>query len=266
MCVKRRSEMYKTIKFEIKDNIGYITINRPEALNALNMDVLKDLKRCLAEISSKDAVRAIIVTGEGRSFVAGADIVQMKKLTPVKGREMMELGHEVMNTIEQIQKPFIAAVNGFALGGGCELAMACDIRIASEKAKFGQPEVGLGIIPGFGGTQRLPRLVGKGMAKYLIYTADIIPADEALRIGLVEKVVTPEDLMKEAEDVAKKITSKAPIAVGIAKTAINNGTEMDIKSASRLEVESEAVCFATKDKAEGMAAFVEKRPPEFKNK
>ena len=258
--------MYKTIKFEIEDNIGFITINRPEALNALNMDVLKDLKKCLAEIAAKDAVRVVILTGEGRSFVAGADIVQMKKLTPVKGREMMQLGHEVMNTIEQMEKPFIAAVNGFALGGGCELAMACDIRIASEKAKFGQPEVGLGIIPGFGGTQRLPRLVGKGMAKYLIYTADIIPAGEALRIGLVEKVVAPEVLMDEAEALAKKIASKAPIAVGIAKTAINNGTEMDIKSASKLEIEQEAVCFATKDKAEGMAAFVEKRTPEFKNK
>lgn len=258
--------MYKTIKYDVKDGIGYITINRPEALNALNMDVLKDLKKVLAVIESKNDVRCVIVTGEGRSFVAGADIVQMSKLTPVKGRQMMELGHEVMNTIEQIQKPFIAAVNGFALGGGCELAMACDIRIASEKAKFGQPEVGLGIIPGFGGTQRLPRLVGKGMAKLLIYSADIIPADEALRIGLVEKVVAPEALMDEAEALAKKIASKAPIAVGIAKTAINNGTDTDMKSASRLEVESEAVCFATKDKAEGMSAFVEKRPAEFKNR
>lgn len=266
--IKRQKEkiMYKTIKFEEKSGIGYITINRPEALNALNMDVLKDLKKVLAEIASKDKIRVVILTGEGRSFVAGADIVQMKKLTPVKGRQMMELGHEVMNTIEQIQKPFIAAVNGFALGGGCELAMACDIRLASEKAKFGQPEVGLGIIPGFGGTQRLPRLVGKGMAKYLIYSADVIPADEAMRIGLVEKVVAPDDLMKKAEELAEKIASKAPIAVGVAKTAINNGTDTDMKSASRLEIESEAVCFATKDKAEGMTAFVEKRPPEFKNK
>ena len=258
--------MFKTIKFDIKDGIGYITINRPEALNALNMDVLKDLKKVLAEIEAKDAVRVVIVTGEGRSFVAGADIVQMKKLTPVKGRQMMELGHEVMNTIESMEKPFIAAVNGFALGGGCELAMACDIRIASEKAKFGQPEVGLGIIPGFGGTQRLSRLVGPGMAKYLIYTADVIPADEAQRIGLVEKVVAPDALMDEAEATAQKIASKAPIAVGIAKSMINNGAEMDIKSASRLEIDGEAVCFATKDKAEGMAAFVEKRTPTFRNK
>ena len=258
--------MFKTIKFDIKDGIGYITINRPEALNALNMDVLKDLKKVLAEIEAKDAVRVVIVTGEGRSFVAGADIVQMKKLTPVKGRQMMELGHEVMNTIESMEKPFIAAVNGFALGGGCELAMACDIRIASEKAKFGQPEVGLGIIPGFGGTQRLSRLVGPGMAKYLIYTADVIPADEAQRIGLVEKVVAPDALMDEAVATAEKIASKAPIAVGIAKSMINNGAEMDIKSASRLEIDGEAVCFATKDKAEGMAAFVEKRTPTFRNK
>ena len=171
-----------------------------------------------------------------------------------------------MNTIDQMEKPFIAAVNGFALGGGCELAMACDIRIASEKAKFGQPEVGLGIIPGFGGTQRLARLVGKGMAKYLIYTAEMINAAEAYRIGLVEKVVAPEELMTEAERVASVIASKAPIAIASAKVAINNGYDMDMKSASRFEVETTASCFASEDKNEGMGAFLEKRTPEWKNK
>ena len=171
-----------------------------------------------------------------------------------------------MNFIENVSKPVIAAVNGFALGGGCELSMACDIRIASAKAKFGQPEVGLGLIPGFGGTQRLSRLVGKGMAKYLIYTADVIGAEEAGRIGLVEKVVEPDELLPTCEELAKKIMSKAPIAVSIAKHAINNGYDMDMKSASELEVNSFGLSFSSEDMKEGTAAFLEKRPAEFKNK
>jgi len=267
ICVRKGVfEMYENIKYEVKENIGYITINRPQAMNALNTDVLKELKDVLGTIEADDAVKAVIVTGEGKAFVAGADIAQMSKLNAVEGRAMMAAGHEVMNTIDQMAKPFIAAVNGFALGGGCELAMACDIRIASEKAKFGQPEVGLGIIPGFGGTQRLSRLVGKGMAKYLIYTAEMINAEEAYRIGLVEKVVAPEELLETAEKVAKTIASKAPIAIAAAKTAINNGFDMDLKSASRLEVETTTVCFASEDKNEGMGAFLEKRAPQWKNK
>ncbi|WP_303857390.1 enoyl-CoA hydratase-related protein [Aminicella lysinilytica] len=258
--------MYENIKYEVKEDIGYITINRPKAMNALNMDVLNELSEALAEIEADDKVKAVIVTGEGKAFVAGADIAQMSKLNAIEGRAMMAAGHKVMNTIDQMEKPFIAAVNGFALGGGCELSMACDIRIASEKAKFGQPEVGLGIIPGFGGTQRLARLVGKGMAKYLIYTAEMINAAEAYRIGLVEKVVAPEELMAEAEKVAKTIASKAPIAIATAKVAINNGFDMDLKSASRLEVEATTSCFASEDKNEGMGAFLEKRTPEWKNK
>ena len=190
----------------------------------------------------------------------------MYELSPIEGREMMTLGHKVMNLIESIEKPVIAAVNGFALGGGCELSMACDIRIASEKAKFGQPEVGLGIIPGFGGTQRLARLVGKGMAKYLIMSAETIPASEAYRIGLVEKVVAPEELLPEAEKLAKTIASKAPVAIGSAKTAINNGYDMDMKSASRFEIETFTAAFSTDDKREGMGAFLEKRAPEFTGK
>lgn len=258
--------MYENLKYEVKGNIGYITINRPKALNALNTDVLSELACVLKEIEEDDAVKAVIVTGEGKAFVAGADIAQMSKLNAVEGRAMMQAGHKVMNTIDQMPKPFIAAVNGFALGGGCELAMACDIRIASEKAKFGQPEVGLGIIPGFCGTQRLPRLVGKGMAKYLIYSAEMINAAEAHRIGLVEKVVAPEDLMAEAEKLAETIASKAPIAVAQAKIAINNGYDMDLKSASQLEVEASTVCFGSEDQKEGMAAFLEKRAPEWHNK
>ena len=258
--------MYENIKYEVKGNLGYLTINRPKALNALNTEVLSELADALKEIEADDAVKAVIVTGEGKAFVAGADIAQMSKLNAVEGRAMMQAGHKVMNTIDQMPKPFIAAVNGFALGGGCELAMACDIRIASSKAKFGQPEVGLGIIPGFCGTQRLSRLVGKGMAKYLIYSAEMISAEEAFRIGLVEKVVEPDALMEAAEKLANTIASKAPIAVAQAKIAINNGFDMDLKSASQLEVEATTVCFGSEDQKEGMAAFLEKRTPEWKNR
>ena len=258
--------MYENIKYGVKGNLGYLTINRPKALNALNTEVLSELADALKEIEADDAVKAVIVTGEGKAFVAGADIAQMSKLNAVEGRAMMQAGHKVMNTIDQMPKPFIAAVNGFALGGGCELAMACDIRIASSKAKFGQPEVGLGIIPGFCGTQRLSRLVGKGMAKYLIYSAEMINAEEAFRIGLVEKVVEPDALMEAAEKLANTIASKAPIAVAQAKIAINNGFDMDLKSASQLEVEATTVCFGSEDQKEGMAAFLEKRAPEWKNR
>lgn len=258
--------MYENIKYEVKGNLGYLTINRPKALNALNTEVLSELADALKEIEADDAVKAVIVTGEGKAFVAGADIAQMSKLNAVEGRAMMQAGHKVMNTIDQMPKPFIAAVNGFALGGGCELAMACDIRIASSKAKFGQPEVGLGIIPGFCGTQRLSRLVGKGMAKYLIYSAEMINAEEAFRIGLVEKAVEPDALMEAAEKLANTIASKAPIAVAQAKIAINNGFDMDLKSASQLEVEATTVCFGSEDQKEGMAAFLEKRAPEWKNR
>ncbi|WP_419026084.1 enoyl-CoA hydratase-related protein [Emergencia sp.] len=258
--------MYENIKYEVNEGIGYVTINRPKALNALNMDVLTDLYAAFTEIEADEAVKAVIVTGEGKAFVAGADIAQMSQLNALGGREMMIMGHKVMNLIESVEKPVIAAVNGFALGGGCELAMACDIRIASEKAKFAQPEVGLGIIPGFGGTQRLARLVGKGMAKYMIMTAEMISAAEAYRIGLVEKVAAPEELMDEAVKVAKTIASKAPIAIATAKSAINNGFDMDMKSASKFEIETFTAAFGSEDKTEGMAAFLEKRAPEFKNK
>ncbi len=258
--------MYENIKFEVKENIGYVTINRPKAMNALNMDVLNELYDVFTEIDQDKDLRAVILTGEGKAFVAGADIAQMHQLNALEGREMMMMGHKVMNLIENNEKPVIAAVNGFALGGGCELAMACDIRIASEKAKFAQPEVGLGIIPGFGGTQRLARLVGKGMAKYMILTAEMIKAEEAHRIGLVEKVVAPEELLPEAERIAQTIAAKAPIAIATAKSAINNGYDMDMKSASKFEIETFTAAFGSDDKTEGMAAFLEKRAPEFKNR
>ena len=257
--------MYETIKYQVSENIGYVTINRPKAMNALNGQVLDELYAAFTEAAADEQVKAVILTGEGKAFVAGADIAQMNQLDAIEGRALIAKGHKVMNYMESIEKPFIA-VNGFALGGGCELAMACDIRIASEKAKFGQPEVNLGIIPGFGGTQRLPRLVGKGMAKYMIMTAEMISAAEAYRIGLVEKVAAPEELMDEAVKVAKTIASKAPIAIATAKSAINNGFDMDMKSASKFEIETFTAAFGSEDKTEGMAAFLEKRAPEFKNK
>ena len=225
--------MYTTIKYETTGPIGYVTINRPEALNALNRTVLEELFDVFNRIENDKNVRAVILTGEGRSFVAGADIVQMSQMTVPEG---------------------------------CELAMACDFRIASSKAKFGQPEVGLGITPGFGGTQRLSKLVGKGMAKMLILTADTIGAEEALRIGLVEKVVDPEQLMPVCEEIAGKIASKAPIAVSMAKTCINKGYHLDLFSGSALEAEAFGGCFGTEDQKEGMKAFIEKRPAEFKNR
>ncbi len=256
---------YNYVKLEKKNNIAYLTINRPDALNALNQDVLNDIKSAFEDMRSDDEIKAVIMTGEGRAFVAGADISQMRDQSMLEGRKFIVFGQSVMNMIENFEKPVIAAVNGFALGGGCELCMAADIRIASAKAKFGQPELGLGIIPGFGGTQRLSRLVGKGMAKYLIYTADMIDAAEALRIGLVEKVTEPEKLIEECEAIANKIISKAPVAVEMAKLAINKGLEMGLNLGIDYEAELFATCFGTEDKKEGMTAFLEKRPANFKN-
>lgn len=263
---RKGKNMYENIKLEKNEGLATVTINRPKAMNALNEDVLNELYDAFTAIELDEEVKAVLVTGEGKAFVAGADIAQMHKLTPLEGRKMMTTGHKVMNFIENIEKPVIAAVNGFALGGGCELAMACDIRIASTKAKFGQPEVGLGIIPGFGGTQRLARLVGKGMAKYLVMTAEIIDASEAYRIGLVERLAEPEELIEVAEKTARTIMSKAPIAVGTGKTAINKGFDLGMAEASALEVETFTAAFSSDDKKEGMGAFLEKRKPEFKNR
>ena len=257
---------YKTLIVKVEKGIAYITVNRPEALNALNTDVLTDLKNVFTWVNDAEEVKIAILTGEGKAFVAGADIAQMSKLSVQGGRDMSIKGQRVMNLIEEIDKVVIAAVNGFALGGGCELAMACDIRVASEKAKFGQPEVNLGIIPGFGGTQRLPRLVGTGMAKYLITTGEMISADEACKIGLVEKVVPADDLIAEATKIAELIMTKAPIAIKMAKHAINTGMKMDVTTGVAYEAEAYVSTFASDDRVEGMTAFVEKRPAEFKNK
>lgn len=257
---------YKNIIFEIKEGIGYVTMNRPKALNALNTEVLTELDHVFREIDKNKEVQVVIVTGAGRSFIAGADIAQMSELNGTEGRDMTIQGQLVMELIESINKPVIAAINGFALGGGNELAMACDVRIASEKAKFGQPEVNLGIIPGYGGTQRLPRLVGKGMAKKLIYSGEMIDAQEAYRIGLVQEVVPAEELMAAAEKLARTIMEKAPIAIKMAKVAINNGLNTDLKTGVQFEAESYTSTFVSEDRVEGMKAFVEKRPAQFKNK
>jgi enoyl-CoA hydratase len=257
---------YETLIIEKKDGYAVVKVNRPEALNALNLTVLRELSEVFAEISADAEIGAVVLTGEGRSFVAGADIAEMKDMDTVTGYDFFVQGQKVMEQIENTRVPVIAAVNGFALGGGCELAMACDIRLASEKAKFGQPEVGLGITPGFGGTQRLMRLVGVGMAKYLIYTADMIDAAEALRIGLVEKVLAPEALLEEAEAVAKKILSKAPLAVKASKAAINRGQDVDLRTGVAFEAEAMTLAFSSEDRREGMGAFLEKRAAEFSGK
>ncbi|MBU3127259.1 short-chain-enoyl-CoA hydratase [Clostridium tagluense] len=257
---------YKNVFFQKEDKVAVITISRPKALNALNTETLKELELAIDEIANDDQIYAVIITGEGKAFVAGADISEMKDLDAMGGRKFGNLGNRVFRKLETLEKPVIAAVNGFALGGGCELSMACDIRIASSKAKFGQPEAGLGITPGFGGTQRLARLVGTGMAKQLLFTAEIINAEEALRIGLVNKVVEPENLIEEAKLLAKKIVSNAPIAVKLCKTAINRGMQMDIDTALIYEAEIFGACFATEDQKSGMTAFLEKSEKCFKNK
>lgn len=257
----------KNIILEKEENLAIVTINRPKALNALNSETLKDLDVVLEDLENDSNIYCVILTGAGeKAFVAGADISEMKDLSEDEGKEFGLLGNRVFRRLEKLNKPVIAAVSGFALGGGCELAMACDIRIASEKARFAQPEVGLGITPGFGGTQRLARLVGEGIAKELIYTCDMVKADEALRIGLVNKVVEPEALLDEAKAMAGRIMKNAPIAVAQCKEAINRGMQMDIDDALAFEAEAFGLCFATEDQKEGMAAFVEKRDKNFQNK
>lgn len=256
---------YKKLIIEHKGNICIIKINNPELLNALNSVILTELDDIISTLYTNKEVRVVVITGEGRAFVAGADISQMSTMNALEGKNFGELGASVFRKIELLNKPVIAAVNGFALGGGCELAMSCDIRLASTKAKFGQPEVGLGITPGFSGTQRLPRLVGLSKAKELIYTADVIDANEALKIGLVNNIYEPEELMNETLKMAEKIASKAPIAVRNSKESINKGIQTDIDSAIAIESNLFGLCFASKDQKEGMKAFLEKRKFEFKN-
>ncbi|WP_252235615.1 MULTISPECIES: short-chain-enoyl-CoA hydratase [unclassified Clostridium] len=255
----------ENIIFNEKSGIAEVIINRPKALNALNTATLQELGQVINEISVRKDIYTVIITGAGeKSFVAGADITEMKEKTAIEGREMAMLAQKVFSNIENMPQVVIAAVNGYALGGGCELSMACDIRLASSNAKFGQPEVGLGIIPGFAGTQRLPRLVGKGIAKELIFTTDMIDANEAYRIGLVNKIYEKDELMGKAMELANKIMQKGMYAVSLAKSSINNGLNMDTESAYAFEANLFGLCFSTEDQTEGMTAFVEKRKSSFK--
>lgn len=254
------------VLYEKEGDIAIVTVNRPKALNALNAETLADIEKAMDAAAADPEVKVVILTGAGRAFVAGADITFMQNMTAMEGRAFAMLGQAVFRKIETMEKPVIAAVNGFALGGGCELAMSCDFRIASDAAKFGQPEVGLGVTPGFGGTQRLPRLVGVGMAKELCYTGDTIDANEALRIGLVNHVVPGDELMTYVKDMAKRIASKGQLAVRMCKKAINEGMQMDIDRSMTLEADIFGILFSTEEQKEGMTAFVEKRKPVFTGK
>lgn len=258
---------YANLLYENENGIGIISINRPKALNALNVETLQELDRICGQIADDSNVKVVIITGCGdKAFVAGADISSMQPLTALEGREWARYGQAVFRKLESLPQPVIAAVNGFALGGGCELAMACDIRIAAEKAKFGQPEVSLGITAGFGGTQRLPRLVGKGRALEMLLTGDAIDAIEAYRIGLVNKVVKPEALLNTAKDLARKIMSRGPVAVRLSKAAVSFGLDVDLTAGVAYEAEVFGLCFATADQKEGMKSFLEKGKPNFLGK
>jgi enoyl-CoA hydratase len=239
-------------------------MNRPEAMNALNEKVLRELKEAIAQVRDDPAVRAVIITGEGPAFVAGADIRAMMPKNLIEIREFTQLGHGVMNDIERLERPVIAAINGFALGGGLELALACDIRLASTEARMGFPEVGLGIFPGQGGTQRATRLIGKGRACELIFTGDHISADQAASIGLVNRVVPPQQLMAEAQRLAERIARQGPVAVARAKAAINQAWQTSLDAGLAFELEAVTLTFGTEDQEEGMTAFLERRRPEFK--
>ncbi len=257
---------YQNLLFEIKNKIALVTINRPDKLNALNIATINEMKKCFTEIKNNSEVNVTIITGAGeKAFVAGADISELNKLNTVEGKIFAENGQEVFNLIEKLGKPVIAAINGFALGGGCELALACHIRVASEKAKFGQPEVNLGIIPGYGGTQRLTRLVNSGRAAEMILTGDIIDANEALKIGLVNHVYSTEELMIMTVEIAEKISSKGQIAVQMALRAIVSCDDISDAEGQNLESSLFALCCGTEDFKEGTSAFLEKRKPNFKN-
>ena len=255
---------YTILKTDIQAGIATVTISRPKAMNALNSQFFKEMDHYISEIRSNKQVKALIITGEEKAFVAGADITEMVNMKEEEGRNFSITGQKTFRSLEQLEVPVIAAVNGYALGGGCELAMACDFRIASTKAKFGQPEVNLGLIPGYAGTQRMPRLVGLADALYLLMTAEMIGADDALRIGLVQKVVEPEQLMEETIKIAKTIVSKGPQAVKFIKTVIRQGISKDFESGSRLESEKFGSLFGNEG-TEGMKAFLEKRNPNWQS-
>jgi enoyl-CoA hydratase/carnithine racemase len=259
--------IFSNLLIESRDAVASVTVNRPKVLNALNIPTIEELRAAFTEISNDTSVRVALLTGAGdKAFVAGADIGEIANLDEARGKELALRGQAVFDLIENLGKPVIACVNGFALGGGCELAMACTLRLASENAKFGQPEVKLGVIPGYGGTQRLPRLVGKGMAMQLVLTGEIITAQEALRIGLVNEVVPQADLISRAEAIAHKILSNAPLALQYSMEAINKGMEMSLAQGLELEAELFSACCKMEDKREGTTAFLEKRAAQFKGR
>lgn len=255
---------YENLLLDVADRIATVTFNRPKVLNALTPALMRELDDLMAGLSSRDDVGVVILTGAGeKAFVAGADIAAFRELTPLQALDFALHGQGVLARIESLPQPVIGAINGYALGGGCELAMACDLLIAADTARFGQPEVNLGIIPGYGGTQRLPRLAGRNVAKELVLTGEMITARRAYEIGLVNRVVPAPDLMEAARETARKILEKAPVAVRTAKMAINRGLDLDLANAGALEATLFAATFGTHDRAEGIAAFLGKRKPAF---
>lgn len=258
---------YDNLSFEQDGAIGILTVNRPKSLNALDPATLAELAACLETVRADDGVRCLILTGAGeRAFVAGADISVMVSMSPLEGKKFAALGLGVARGLEELPIPVIAAVNGFALGGGIELALACDLIVAAHTAKFGQPEINLGVIPGFGGTQRLARRIGLPLARELIYTGDVIDAETAQRYGLVNRVVPAAACLDEAKTLARTLAGKPPVAIRQAKAAINAGSDMDLQNGCRFETEAFALSFSTADRAEGMSAFLEKRTPKFTGK
>ena len=258
---------FENLLYEKKNAVAYVTVNRPKVLNALNMATMEELRSVFHSIKADDSIRVVILTGSGeKAFIAGADINELARHNAVDGKAYTHRGQSVLNLIENLGKPVIACINGFALGGGCEIAMACTMRLAGDNAKLGQPEVKLGIIPGYGGTQRLSRLVGKGIAQQLVLTGEMITAAEALRIGLVNEVVPQAELIARAEAIAQKIVANAPLAVQYAMEAVNRGMEMTLQEGLYLEATLFGVCCATEDKTEGTKAFLEKRAAQFKGR
>jgi len=255
---------YHNLLLDIREHVAIVTINRPKALNALNTETVEELLDVFYKLGQDPKIRVIILTGSGeKAFVAGADIAEMSTMSPVEARRFSKMGHQLMNLIENTPQPVIAAINGYALGGGNEIAMACDIRLASETAKFGQPEVNLGLMAGFGGTQRLTRLVGSGRACEILLSGEMIDAEEAYRIGLVNHLYPPAELMPAALALAQTIARRAPLAVQRTKSAVYRGQDMDLNNAQAYEAEVFAQLFSTKDQKEGCAAFLEKRKPLF---
>ncbi|MGA6993984.1 MAG: enoyl-CoA hydratase-related protein [Candidatus Deferrimicrobiaceae bacterium] len=258
---------YENLLVDVSGRIATITINRPKSLNALNRATMQELSAALEEIARGRDVGVVLLTGAGeKAFVAGADVSEMREFTPLQVLEFSRFGHGVLGNIERLPQPVIGVINGFALGGGCELAMACDILLAADTARFGQPEVNLGIIPGYGGTQRLPRLVGRNIAKEIVLMGEMISAQRAYEIGLVNRVVPQAGLMEAAREIARKILEKAPVALRTAKSVMNRGIDLDLESACALEANAFAVMFSTGDGAEGMTAFLEKRAPAFQGR